>query len=402
MKFSIIVILIGILFFLSPSTTIFAEEALTLDVVLDTAADQVYMELSAFEGEKTVAIYPFTCDNEITQFGEYLVDEIENKILARKDKDIKLLNRANIETLLEEHEFQLSTLVDKSTQVLIGKKISAHYIITGSYYLLGDQISVNIKILDLKTGETLHSSSSIAEMDDRIQALLDSVDDSPGNDETASSGEDATELAADFQPPPYRITDTFDVFDRDLWMKQSVDKDLTLEVKDGRLQITGGFRDGRLNSINSFTTKAVKVKSFAVEISFRDVKASADTIRLTVGNVDWMRGGYLQVTANFKKEYYDFFWAQAGTWYSDDEHFVDELFGDEDQVFHTLKIVYDKESKTAYGYVDDILIDIIPDFSFLPRDKVTVSVSMAETVQNTKKDILVEFDNFKTSLDLKK
>jgi hypothetical protein len=144
------------------------------------------------------------------------------------------------------------------------------------------------------------------------------------------------------------------------------------------------------------------LKSFAVEISFRDIKASVDTIRLTVGNVDWFRGGYLQVVANFKKEYYDFYWANAGTWNSDDENFVDELFGDEHLKFHTLKIVYDKKSKTAWGYVDDILIDTIPDFSFLAKDKVNISVSMSETVQDTKKDILVEFDNFKCSLNLKK
>ena len=175
-----------------------------------------------------------------------------------------------------------------------------------------------------------------------------------------------------------------------------------MEVNRGRLQISGAFRDGRLNSINSFETKAVKATSFAVEISFRDLKASVDTIRLTVGNVDWMRGAYLQVIVNFKKEYYDFFWAKAGTWYSDDENFVDELFGDEHLEFHTLKIVYDKDSKTAYGYVDDILIDIIPDFSFLAKDKIDIAVSMSETVQDSKKDILVEFDDFKCSLDLKK
>lgn len=398
MKFFIIFIILVLCMY----QTVFADKPVSLDTALEQAADNVYRELNAIEGEKTVAIYPFTCEKKINQFGEYLVDEIENNLLTRRDESIKLLNRDNIETLLEEHEFQLSNLVDEATQVIIGKKISAQYIVAGSYYNLEESISLNIKVLDLETSEILHSSSYVVDMDERIAALLDIEYDSSDNGTTSPAGKGDALPAGHFVTPEYVVIDTFDDFDQVLWVRESINKDLTMEVKRGRLQIQGGFRDGRLNSINSFETKAVKAESFAVEISFRDVKASVDTIRLTVGNVDWMRGSYLQVVVNFKKEYYDFFWAIAGTWYSDDENFIDELFGDEHLEFHTLKIIYDKESKTAYGYVDDILIDIIPDFSFLAKDKIDISVSMAETVQNTKKDILVEFDNFKCSLDLKK
>ena len=382
---------------------VYADEPVSLDKALEQAAEGIYKEFKAIKGEKTVAIYPFTQEKQINQFGEFLVDAIETNLTARKDRNIKLLNRDSIDTLLEEHEFQMSQLVDEETQVMIGKKISAEYIITGSYYVFKDSISLNVKTLNLETSEILLSSSFVVNMDERIAALLNIEYESSADDSTSPAGKgNSVPGDSNFVVPEYVYIDTFDEFDQVVWAKESINDELTMEVKHGRLQISGGFRDGRLNSINSIDTKAVKLQSFAVEISFRDVKASVDTIRLTVGNVDWRFGGYLQVVVSFKKEYYDFFWANAGTWYSDDENFVDELFGDEATEFHTLKIIYDKESKTAYGYVDDILIDVVPDFSFRAKDKIDISISMSETVRNTKKDIIVEFDNFKCSLDLKK
>ncbi|MBN2441829.1 MAG: hypothetical protein JXJ04_10795 [Spirochaetales bacterium] len=392
-----------VLLFTLLSFSLFADAPVPMEKALEQAADVLYTELNGIDGVKTVAIYPFSFEKKINQFGEYLVDEIENNLLAKKNENIRLLNRAHMDTLLEEHEFQLSQLVDEATQVIIGKKLSAQYIITGSYYNLGDSISLNIKIINLKTSEMLFSTTAVMSLDERIAKLLTINLESPEEDPNSSGdNEKSVSEKKEFIIPDYIYIDTFDQFDRDVWKKDSINKDLTLVVENGTLQISGKFRDGRLNSINSITTKSVKHKSFAVEISFRDVKGSADTIRLTVGNDDWMGGSFLQVVANFKKEYYVFPWSLKGTWYTDDEHFVDELFGDEATQFHTLRILYDADSKMAYGYVDDILIDTIPDFSFLPRDKINISVSMAETVKNTKKDILVEFDNFKCSLDLKK
>jgi hypothetical protein len=237
-------------------------------------------------------------------------------------------------------------------------------------------------------------------VDERIAALL-SVPFDPESGKTASTGDPVT-MSEDFSVPEYVYIDTFDELDQAVWTKESVNRDLSLEIKRGRLQLSGKYREGRLNSINSISTRSVKHKSFAVEIAFRDLKSSVDTISLTVGNDDWMRGGYLQVTANFKKEYYYFRWADKGSWYSDDENFYDDIFGDEDKEFHILKIVFDKKSGTASGYVDDMFLGKTEDFAFLVRDKIHISFSVSESVRNTKKDVLVEFDNFKCSLNLKK
>jgi hypothetical protein len=65
-------------------TGLYADAPDTLEDALVRAGEDMYSALHTLDGEKTVAIYPFSIEEEINQFGEYLVDEIGNNLLAKK------------------------------------------------------------------------------------------------------------------------------------------------------------------------------------------------------------------------------------------------------------------------------------------------------------------------------
>ena len=60
--------------------------------------------------------------------------------------------------MLEEMEFSQSELVDEAYQIEIGKQLAADNIVTGSLGSVAERFILNIKLIDVKTGETLSAS----------------------------------------------------------------------------------------------------------------------------------------------------------------------------------------------------------------------------------------------------
>ncbi len=76
---------------------------------------------------------------------------------------VRVVERKNIEEILTEYEFQSTGLIDENTAIEIGKLSGADIIVIGSINRVGGIFYLNIKLIDVKTGEIIGSNIARAE-----------------------------------------------------------------------------------------------------------------------------------------------------------------------------------------------------------------------------------------------
>jgi TolB-like protein len=394
--YNYILLLFCLVFFLFAVTSSFSLENISLEGAIKDMRTLVEEKIAGATKDtvKTIAIYHFTDDNSRTKLGDYISSETATYFSQTDNKNIKILSRKKMDDILAEHQFQFSDFTDATKSVKIGKILNAEYIITGYIFTAKDNVKLNIQLIDIETAEIVVGNSYSIEIDDYIAALLQGkTDENTGSADTSVK----PPLQAD-----YIFFDTFDNFDDIFWVNTSINDELELKTRNGRLAITGKFRKGRLNSINDITSKPFKVQSFSVEISFRDPLQSSDAIIFSVENTDYpffAGTAAIAMALNFQKGYYKFSWFKDGDWHYNEDALKIDFMGDEEKNFHRLRLIFDEYTKTAYGYLDDSYIDSVQDFTFKRSDKIQICFEMRESVSDTGKDVHVEFDDFKSSIE---
>ena len=71
---------------------------------------------------------------------------------------ITLVERSQLNKIMEEIELQKSPYINPDTAASLGKGLGAGYIVTGNYLVMSDMIRVNIKMVD-GLGDKIQSSS---------------------------------------------------------------------------------------------------------------------------------------------------------------------------------------------------------------------------------------------------
>lgn len=102
--------------------------------------------------------------------GLLLVDFISNSI--RGSGYYRIIDRAQRDSILEEQEFSLSGCTDEKCQLEVGKLLAANFMFVGSVGRIGDRYILNMKLIDVATGEAVGTAS------DKYNDLNDLVDDS--------------------------------------------------------------------------------------------------------------------------------------------------------------------------------------------------------------------------------
>lgn len=128
-------------------------------VVPATAADQ-----------PLVTVMDFELSGISESEGRLLVDFISNSI--RETGGFRIIDRAQRDSILEEQEFSLSGCTDEKCQLEVGKLLSANLMFVGSIGRIGDRYILNLKLVDVATGEAVGTAS------DKYNDLNNLVDDS--------------------------------------------------------------------------------------------------------------------------------------------------------------------------------------------------------------------------------
>ena len=84
------------------------------------------------------------------------------------------VERAELEKILAEQELALSGLVDEATAARIGRLAGAKYALLGSASVIGDQVRLSCRLIDIETAEIVFASSEYGGTKD-LYSILDKL-----------------------------------------------------------------------------------------------------------------------------------------------------------------------------------------------------------------------------------
>jgi len=76
-------------------------------------------------------------------------------IELRKSKSVKLIEREELNKILEEQEFSLSDISDQDNQIKIGKLLAADYLVLGEVIDMANTILITVRLVDTTSGEII-------------------------------------------------------------------------------------------------------------------------------------------------------------------------------------------------------------------------------------------------------
>ena len=139
--------------------------ALDINEALDTAAKQFSGSLKA---GTTVAIVGIASDTEA--MSEYLLDEMTIRIV--QNRKLTVADRANLEAIKKEMNFQLSGEVSDATMKEIGAMVGADVVIHGNLNKIGDIFMITLQALDVTKATVLDMYRKNVELDDISMRLM--------------------------------------------------------------------------------------------------------------------------------------------------------------------------------------------------------------------------------------
>ena len=83
-----------------------------------------------------------------------LISDIEANVSPKR---LQLVERAQIQKILKEQNFQTSGSINKNTSVKTGKLLGVNYLLVGDVYILNDQLIINARLINTETGDIVFS-----------------------------------------------------------------------------------------------------------------------------------------------------------------------------------------------------------------------------------------------------
>ena len=105
-------------------------------------------------------------------FGAYLTEKIYS-FMVFPDSPVRLYERALLDTVLREQALSASGIFDSSEALKIGELAPIDYILTGTFTRLDQEVSVNLRFIDVVSGEVRASISGSLELTAELAALFE-------------------------------------------------------------------------------------------------------------------------------------------------------------------------------------------------------------------------------------
>lgn len=113
------------------------------------------------------AFLALSTDSKNTAVENYVTDALTEA--AFNTGKIKIFERANLEKILSEQKFQAGGLVNEDTAKAIGNIAGVDYVCYGTIKDLGEQITINARVVDVETGEICAMSRTTVNKDDYLK-----------------------------------------------------------------------------------------------------------------------------------------------------------------------------------------------------------------------------------------
>lgn len=116
---------------------------------------------------KTVAILPFdntskdkTIEPLRKGFSDMLITDLSGI------SNINVVDREDLEAIFKELHFSETKFIDSKTALKVGKMLSAHYLMTGSFMYMFGKLRVDAKIIKTETGEIVWAKGVEGDLED--------------------------------------------------------------------------------------------------------------------------------------------------------------------------------------------------------------------------------------------
>lgn len=101
---------------------------------------------------KKVALVEFAgLDGEVTAFGQLLAEELTTQLFVATPGRFEVVERRQLQRVLQEHRLSASGLLDATTIASLGKILGIEALITGSIADLGPEVKVNARLIAVET-----------------------------------------------------------------------------------------------------------------------------------------------------------------------------------------------------------------------------------------------------------
>lgn len=120
----------------------------------------------------SVAVVDFTdLQGQVTELGRFVAEEMAlGLVMARKN--LSVVDRTHLKTLMEEHKLSTSGVIDPTTARQLGKIVGVQALVTGTITPFPDSVRVVIKVLDTDTARILAASSMDIAKTQTVESLL--------------------------------------------------------------------------------------------------------------------------------------------------------------------------------------------------------------------------------------
>ncbi|MBD5426645.1 MAG: hypothetical protein HDR38_03700 [Treponema sp.] len=135
------------------------------------------------------AVVTLTTDNRNPSIETYVTDALTEAVFDTGT--VRIIERANLENILSEQQFQSSGLVNEDTAKAIGSIAGADYVCYGTIKDSGTTLLVSARVVDVENGEICAMSRAAVQKDDYVNAH---INDKPvPKPQTAPQAKPATE-----------------------------------------------------------------------------------------------------------------------------------------------------------------------------------------------------------------
>lgn len=175
------------------NTTSIGSEKSIIDELSGIANNLVQEKVGS--AKPSFAFLAFTTDYQNTLVENYVTDALTEAMF--NTGKIKIIERANLEAILEEQKFQSSGLVNEETVKSIGMIAGVDFVCYGTLKDLGATLTINARVVDVETGELCAISRATITKDDYLkQQPQSAVGAVKTNDATKTSDTTTTTTTA--------------------------------------------------------------------------------------------------------------------------------------------------------------------------------------------------------------
>jgi len=159
---------VGLAIAMAMYTLLFSCASLPQDEAYDEGYGDEYQEGDSGEEAPAVAILDFAVQSAASGY-EALASDVPNALAEAFLRSGALLpiERSSLEKILAEQELSLSGAVDPGAAAQIGRLAGAQYVLLGSVTVIGDQVRLSGRLVDVESAE-IHWAGSATGYTDEI------------------------------------------------------------------------------------------------------------------------------------------------------------------------------------------------------------------------------------------